>query len=103
MQGVRGDVHPVGICRCIGVFDERLAIKRRPKRWRPVEGYADLVRELKGRGMARPDARVNFDAVVAIRRRNTLPDSAVIGNAGSFFKHPIVTREERQTPLARYP
>jgi len=73
-----------------------------PKRWQPVEGYADLGRELKERGITRPDARAIFDAVVAIRRRK-LPDSAVIGNAGSFFKNPIVSTAEHQELLARYP
>ena len=73
-----------------------------PKRWRPLEGYADVAWELKEQGMARPDARAIFDAVVAIRRRK-LPDPAGIGNAGSFFKNPIVSREEHQTLIARYP
>ncbi len=73
-----------------------------PKPWRPVEGYADLARELKERGAARPDARAIFDAVVAIRRRK-LPDPAVIGNAGSFFKNPVVSDEEHQRLIARHP
>ena len=47
-------------------------------------------------------ARAIFDAVVAIRRRK-LPDPAVIGNAGSFFKNPIVSREEHQALIARHP
>ena len=73
-----------------------------PKRWQPVAGYADLARELMVRGVARPDARAIFDAVVAIRRRK-LPDPAVIGNAGSFFKNPLVSREEHQALVARHP
>jgi UDP-N-acetylmuramate dehydrogenase len=73
-----------------------------PKQWRPVAGYVDLARELDERGIARPDARAIFDAVVAIRRRK-LPDPSVIGNAGSFFKNPIVSREEHQALVARYP
>ncbi len=73
-----------------------------PRRWRPVAGYVDLARELDERGIARPDARAIFDAVVAIRRRK-LPDPSVIGNAGSFFKNPIVSREEHQALVARYP
>jgi UDP-N-acetylmuramate dehydrogenase len=52
--------------------------------------------------VARPDARAIFDAVVAVRRRK-LPDPAVIGNAGSFFKNPIVSHEEHQALIARYP
>jgi UDP-N-acetylmuramate dehydrogenase len=58
-----------------------------PKQWRPVEGYAELARQLKGRNVKCMDARAIFDAVVAIRRRK-LSDPAVIGNAGSFFKNP---------------
>jgi UDP-N-acetylmuramate dehydrogenase len=81
------------------ILSVRLAL---PKRWRPVEGYADLARELKERDVTRPDARAIFDAVVAIRRRK-LPDPAVIGNAGSFFKNPIVSSEEHQALIARYP
>jgi len=81
------------------ILSVRLAL---PTRWRPVEGYADLARELKERGVVRPDARAIFDAVVAIRRRK-LPDPAIVGNAGSFFKNPIVSPEEHQALLARYP
>jgi UDP-N-acetylmuramate dehydrogenase len=81
------------------ILSVRLAL---PKPWRPVEGYADLARELKERDVTRPDARAIFDAVVAIRRRK-LPDPAVIGNAGSFFKNPIVSPEAHQALSARYP
>ncbi|MGB5830506.1 MAG: UDP-N-acetylmuramate dehydrogenase, partial [Thiohalocapsa sp.] len=81
------------------ILSVRLAL---PKQWQPVEGYADLARELKERDMARPDARAIFDAVVAIRRRK-LPDPTVIGNAGSFFKNPVVAEEEHRALIARYP
>jgi len=73
-----------------------------PKQWRPVSGYADVAHELKARGIARPTARDIFDVVVAIRRRK-LPDPAAIGNAGSFFKNPIVTRDEHRALIAHHP
>ena len=73
-----------------------------PKQWRPVSGYADVAHELKARGIAQPAARDIFDAVVAIRHRK-LPDPAAIGNAGSFFKNPIVSRDEHRALIAHHP
>jgi len=73
-----------------------------PRQWLPVSGYADVAHELKARGIAQPAARDIFDAVVAIRRRK-LPDPAAIGNAGSFFKNPIVSRDEHRALIAHHP
>lgn len=73
-----------------------------PRRWQPVAGYADVAHELKARGIAQPGAREIFDAVVAIRRRK-LPDPSAIGNAGSFFKNPVVSRDEHRALIAHHP
>jgi UDP-N-acetylmuramate dehydrogenase len=73
-----------------------------PRVWQPVTGYADVAAELSARAVARPSARDVFDAVVAIRRRK-LPDPAALGNAGSFFKNPIVSRDKRAELIARFP
>jgi UDP-N-acetylmuramate dehydrogenase len=81
------------------VLDVTLAL---PRRWQPVTGYAEVAGELAARGNARPAARDIFEAVVSIRRRK-LPDPAVIGNAGSFFKNPIVARAKLQELLQHFP
>jgi UDP-N-acetylmuramate dehydrogenase len=51
--------------------------------------YGDLRDELSRAGVARPTPPDVADAVSAIRRRR-LPDPAELGNAGSFFKNPVV-------------
>lgn len=73
-----------------------------PKHWQPNLRYAELAQELAARGKNAPSAADVSAAVVAIRTRK-LPDPAVIGNAGSFFKNPVVSREIRDALLARYP
>lgn len=73
-----------------------------PRRWQPVLGYAELERELKARAVAQPAPADIFEAVCAIRRRK-LPDPRRIGNAGSFFKNPVVGRDKQAELIERYP
>lgn len=73
---------------------------RLPRNWQPVLAYGELARELEGD--ATPDAAAIRDAVIAIRSRK-LPDPAQIGNAGSFFKNPLVSAEQRHALLASHP
>ncbi|WP_168795057.1 UDP-N-acetylmuramate dehydrogenase [Paraburkholderia aromaticivorans] len=77
---------------------------RLPKVWQPRAGYADLARELTANGHADapPTAQAIFDAVVAVRRAK-LPDPLELGNAGSFFKNPVVDAAQFEALKVREP
>ncbi|MDO8300435.1 UDP-N-acetylmuramate dehydrogenase [Lacisediminimonas sp.] len=81
------------------ILDVTLAL---PRRWQACIAYAELANELRARGVAAPTARQVAHAVIAIRQRK-LPDPATIGNAGSFFKNPVVGASRRDELVARHP
>ncbi len=64
--------------------------------------YAGIREELSAMGIADPTARDVGNAVIRIRQRK-LPDPAVVGNAGSFFKNPIVSQAQADALLVDYP
>jgi len=75
---------------------------RLPDEWRPKLGYGEIREELERQGIASATPAAVAAAVRAIRRRK-LPDPAVLGNAGSFFKNPVIDREQAHELLARHP
>ncbi|HJV62576.1 MAG TPA: UDP-N-acetylmuramate dehydrogenase [Albitalea sp.] len=73
-----------------------------PKPWQPVLGYLELERKVAETGIANPTPQQVADWIIAIRRAK-LPDPAQIGNAGSFFKNPVVTPEQCRDIIGRDP
>ena len=64
--------------------------------------YRDVAEELHSCAVIEPQVADVFDAVVAIRQRK-LPDPRVIGNAGSFFKNPVVDLDTYAQLVAAHP
>ena len=73
---------------------------RLPKQWAPVISYPDLKSDSELAQNATPQKI--FDAVCRIRQAK-LPDPAKIGNAGSFFKNPIVSAAKQSQLKTDYP
>jgi UDP-N-acetylmuramate dehydrogenase len=98
------------------VFGYRDSVfKRRPERWlvtavelrlprrhAPRTGYAGIAEELAAMDVEQPGPREVADAVRRLRRRK-LPDPRAIGNAGSFFKNPVVPAEQAEALRAELP
>lgn len=65
-------------------------------------GYGALRDELQRRGVSHPTPRDVFEAVVSVRR-SKLPDPALLPNAGSFFKNPVVSAAHCARLRERFP
>ncbi|WP_417474195.1 UDP-N-acetylmuramate dehydrogenase [Luteimonas mephitis] len=109
-----GRVQRLGPGEC-GFAYRDSAFKRDPARWivtavefalshnrAPALDYAGLRDELAAMDIAEPTAVQVAEAVIRIRRRK-LPDPAVLGNAGSFFKNPIVPAARADALHAAHP
>jgi UDP-N-acetylmuramate dehydrogenase len=99
---VEGRRFRLGRAQCAFGYRDSL-FKRVPDRWivtavefrlsreAPLRlDYAGIREELAAAGVRRPGPRDVAEAVRRLRRRK-LPDPALIGNAGSFFKNPVVS------------
>ena len=64
--------------------------------------YGAISDTLKQMNVLQPTIRDVSNAVIAIRR-SKLPDPSVIGNAGSFFKNPVISTQQYQQLKNRFP
>lgn len=89
--------------------------KRNPGRWlilrvrfvlsrtlRAHLDYGPVRQRLQEQGVQEVTAQAISDAICSIRREK-LPDPAELGNAGSFFKNPVVSAQLAEVIRARYP
>ena len=64
--------------------------------------YGNIKAYLEQRGIESPTLQQLHDAICAIRDAK-LPDVKQIGSAGSFFKNPVIEREQFEALLKEYP
>jgi len=64
--------------------------------------YGAIETELTKMGILDPTIKDISNAVIAIRQ-SKLPDPAVLGNSGSFFKNPIISLEDYTKFIALHP
>ena len=75
---------------------------RLSRNFTPHVDYGDVKAELRRAGVSSPTAVDVSRAVIAIRSRK-LPDPAVAGNAGSFFKNPVLGAQTASELKAKFP
>jgi UDP-N-acetylmuramate dehydrogenase len=64
--------------------------------------YGSIQMELEKEGITNPDIQ-DISRVVSRIRQEKLPDPKTIGNAGSFFKNPMVSQETLTQLILKYP
>ena len=64
--------------------------------------YGDILAELSKNNTTDPSLKEVSDAVIAIRR-SKLPDPKELGNSGSFFKNPILSKKEFDPIHLKFP
>lgn len=73
-----------------------------PTEYTPHIEYGGIKKALEERGITEPSAQDVRDTIISIRNAK-LPDPKVLGNGGSFFMNPVVSREKFEQLLAEYP
>jgi UDP-N-acetylmuramate dehydrogenase len=64
--------------------------------------YGDIASELDKNNITTPSLKDVSNAVIAIRK-SKLPDPKVLGNSGSFFKNPIISKLEFEKIHQKFP
>lgn len=64
--------------------------------------YGDITKELAVQNATVPTLKDVSNAVIAIRQ-SKLPDPKILGNSGSFFKNPVISRSHFEKVQAQFP
>ena len=64
--------------------------------------YGAIQSVLEEKGVDQPNAKLVSDAVIEIRQ-SKLPNPKELGNAGSFFKNPVIEFKQLETLVEKYP
>ncbi|WAB99535.1 UDP-N-acetylmuramate dehydrogenase [Pseudomonas putida] len=109
-----GELRDFGLEECAFGYRDSL-FKRNPGRWLILRvrfalshrlqahlDYGPVRQRLAEQGVQAPTAQAISDAICSIRREK-LPDPAELGNAGSFFKNPVVAVEQLARIRAEFP
>ena len=64
--------------------------------------YGNIRAELEKRGIENPTVADVADVVTSIRR-SKLPEPSQVGNCGSFFKNPVLSRVQYDSLVEKYP
>jgi len=75
---------------------------RLQKQPRLILSYGSVYQELKDSGIETPNLEDVREVICSIRRRK-LPDPAITGNAGSFFKNPVIRKDQFESLRNIYP
>lgn len=109
-----GELHEFDLRACAFGYRDSV-FKRTPGRWLILRvrfalshalqahlDYGPVRQRLAEQGVQQPTAQAISDAICSIRREK-LPDPAELGNAGSFFKNPVVAAEQVLRIRAEHP
>ena len=70
--------------------------------FQPHLDYGNIRAELERQGISEPNAEQLRQTIIDIRNAK-LPDPKVLGNAGSFFMNPVVSRQQYEQLASQYP
>jgi UDP-N-acetylmuramate dehydrogenase len=70
--------------------------------FQPHLDYGNIRAELERQGISEPTAAQLRQTIIDIRNAK-LPDPKVLGNAGSFFMNPVVSRQQYEQLASQYP